>query len=91
MSLYLDAAAALAAPAHGGSFKARVYNNRGLRSSPAQVVALVAEASKWDVVLKEVVENADVLSSEPKVSRHFFFSFPFFLSALCFYCLLSTD
>ncbi|KAL2014868.1 hypothetical protein VTN00DRAFT_2393 [Thermoascus crustaceus] len=68
MSLYLDAAAALAAPAQGGSFKARVYNNRGLRSSPAQVVALVGEASKWDVVLKEVIENADVLRSEPKLT-----------------------
>lgn len=81
MSLYLDAAAALAAPAAGGSFKARVYSSR-LRASPAQVVALVGEASKWDVVLKEVIENADLLRQEPKVCRLFF---PFLCSTMSTY------
>lgn len=68
MSLYFDAANVLSADASaGGSFKSRVYNNSNLKSSPAQVYALIAETSKWDTVLKEVVDNAGILATEPKV------------------------
>jgi putative methyltransferase len=67
MSLYYDAASLLMNPEDvGGSFKSRVYNSR-LKSSPAQIYALVTEASKWDILLKEVIENAGILPLEPKV------------------------
>lgn len=69
MSLYYDAVSVLTAPATtGGSFKSRIYNSKSLRSSSAQVFALITEASKWDVLLKEVIENAGILALEPKVS-----------------------
>lgn len=67
MSLYYDTVSLLAnSEAAGGSFKSRVYNSR-LKSSPAQIYALVTEASKWDILLKEVIENASILPLEPKV------------------------
>ena len=67
MSLYFDVASVMSADIHaGGSLKSRVYNSN-LRSSPAQVYALIAETAKWDTVLKEVVDNSGILSSEPKV------------------------
>jgi putative methyltransferase len=70
MSLYYDAISILTAPATtGGSFKSRIYSSKTLKSSPAQVFALVTEASKWDVLLKEVIENAGILSLEHKVSH----------------------
>ncbi|KAJ5666591.1 hypothetical protein N7462_011000 [Penicillium macrosclerotiorum] len=68
MSLYFDAVAILTAPASGGSFKSRIYNARNLRASPAQIYALIIEASKWDTVLAEVIENADILSLERKLT-----------------------
>lgn len=69
MSLYYDAVSVLTTPAStGGSFKSRIYNSKTLKSSPAQVFALITEASKWDVLLKEVIENAGILALEPKVS-----------------------
>lgn len=68
MSLYFDAVAILTAPSAGGSFKSRIYSARNLRASPAQIYALITEASKWDRVLAEVIENADILSVERKVS-----------------------
>lgn len=68
MSLYLDAASILdSGSGDGGSFKSRVYNSK-LKSSPAQVYALITETAKWDILLKEVVENAGFLPLEPKVS-----------------------
>ena len=68
MSLYFDAVSVLTAPAStGGSFKSRIYNARNLKASPAQIYALVIEASKWDILLKEVIENAGILKLEPKV------------------------
>ena len=68
MALYYDGVAVLTTPASiGGSFKSRIYSSKSLKSSPAQVFALVTEAAKWDVVLKEVIEKADLLSLEPKV------------------------
>ncbi|CAI7671130.1 unnamed protein product [Penicillium pancosmium] len=68
MSLYFDAEAILTAPASGGSFKSRIYSARDLRAKPAQIYALVSEAAKWDIVLAEVIENADILSLERKLN-----------------------
>ncbi|PGH03195.1 hypothetical protein GX51_04230 [Blastomyces parvus] len=68
MSLYLDAASILeSGSGAGGSFKARVYNSK-LKSAAAQVYALITETAKWDIILKEVVENAGFLSLEPKLT-----------------------
>ncbi|KAA8651368.1 hypothetical protein EYZ11_000945 [Aspergillus tanneri] len=69
MSLYYDAVTVLTAPTStGGSFKSRIYNSRSLKSSPAQLYALIIEASKWDVLLKEVIEAAGILKVEPKLT-----------------------
>ncbi|PWY89891.1 S-adenosyl-L-methionine-dependent methyltransferase [Aspergillus heteromorphus CBS 117.55] len=68
MSLYYDAVTILTAPAAGGSFKSRIYNSRTLKASPAQVYALIIEASKWDLLLKEVIEHAGILKLEPKLT-----------------------
>ncbi|KAL4786327.1 S-adenosyl-L-methionine-dependent methyltransferase [Aspergillus varians] len=69
MSLYYDAVAVLTAPSStGGSFKSRLYNSRTLRATPAQVYALVIEAAKWDILLKEVIEQAGILKLEPKLT-----------------------
>ncbi|KKZ67443.1 hypothetical protein EMCG_06894 [[Emmonsia] crescens] len=68
MSLYLDAASILdSGSGDGGSFKSRVYNSK-LKSSPAQVYALIIETAKWDILLKEVVENAGFLPLESKLT-----------------------
>lgn len=68
MSLYYDAVSILASPTQtGGSFKSRIYNSRSLKSSPAQLYALIIEASKWDLLLKDVIESAGILNLEPKV------------------------
>ncbi|KAJ0418555.1 S-adenosyl-L-methionine-dependent methyltransferase [Aspergillus carlsbadensis] len=69
MSLYYDAVSVLTAPAStGGSFKSRLYTSRTLKASPAQIYALVTEAAKWDILLKEVIDNAGVLKLEPKLT-----------------------
>ncbi|TPR11330.1 Enoyl-(Acyl carrier protein) reductase family protein [Aspergillus niger] len=69
MSLYYDAVSILTAPSTtGGSFKSRIYNARNIKSAPAQIYALIIEASKWDILLKEVIEAAGILKLEPK--RH---------------------
>jgi putative methyltransferase len=68
MSLYYEAAAVLANPDKaGGSLKSRIYKKKDLKSSPAQLVALITEASKWSVVLKDVIEKSGVLAEEKKV------------------------
>ncbi|EEH50485.1 rRNA (cytosine-C5-)-methyltransferase RCM1 [Paracoccidioides brasiliensis Pb18] len=68
MSLYVAAASILdGTSGEGGSFKSRVYNSK-LKPPPAQVYALITEASKWDILLKEVVENAGFLPLEPKLT-----------------------
>lgn len=69
MSLYYDAASVLQTSTTDGSLKSRIYNSNSSarKSSPAQVYALISEASKWDTVLKEVIENAGILSLETKV------------------------
>jgi len=68
MSLYHEAALILSgSSSQGGSLKSRVFNNKELKSPAAQVYALALESSKWSAVLKEVVENAQLLQSERKV------------------------
>ncbi|SPQ22530.1 10ab74ae-b1ed-4650-90ca-fbe72ac0931e [Thermothielavioides terrestris] len=69
MSLYHETASIVTGPStHGGSLKSRIYGNKDLKSPPAQVYALAFEASKWSAVLKEVVENAQLLQSERKLT-----------------------
>lgn len=70
MSLYYETATILENPDKiGGSFKARIFKKKDLKSKPGQIYALVAEASKWSRVLKDVVEKCAVLGEERKV-RH---------------------
>ena len=67
MSLYYEAAAVLAnRDRTGGSLKSRIYKQKDLKSSPAQLFALITEASKWSTVLKNVVENCGLLAEEKK-------------------------
>lgn len=69
MSLYHEAAEFLqSSPSKGGSLKARVFRRRDLKSPPNQLYALVLETCKWSGVLKEVVERAEILKHECKVS-----------------------
>lgn len=71
MSLYHETVSILTSTAtHTGSLKSRIYGNKDLKSPPAQVYALAFEASKWSAILKEVVENAQLLQKEKKVSAH---------------------
>jgi putative methyltransferase len=67
MSLYYEAASVLT-DGTGGSLKSRIYNDTAkYKSRPAQLYALITETAKYDVFLKEVIENADILKLEPKV------------------------
>jgi hypothetical protein len=68
MSLYYEAAAILSNPDKvGGSLKSRIFGKKDLKSSPANVFALVMETTKWSAVLKEVVEKSGLLREERKV------------------------
>ena len=67
MSLYYEAAAVLANPhAVGGSLKSRIFKQKELKSTPGQIFALIAEASKWSAVLKDVIEKCGLLAHEKK-------------------------
>ncbi|GAB7349722.1 hypothetical protein MBLNU459_g0459t1 [Dothideomycetes sp. NU459] len=69
MSLYYEAAAVIAnSESKGGSLKNRIFGNKDLKSNPASVFALCAEATKWSEVLKEVIEKSDVLKLEKKLT-----------------------
>ncbi|KAG7051106.1 NOL1/NOP2/sun family protein [Colletotrichum scovillei] len=69
MSLYHEAADILSASSdHGGSLKSRVFGKKGLKSPPAQVYALALETCKWSAILKEVIEAADILRHERKLT-----------------------
>lgn len=68
MSLYHEAAEALSTASGPGSFKSRIFGNRQLRSSPAQVYALAIETCKWSTVLSEIIDAAGLLQAEKKVS-----------------------
>ena len=68
MSLYYEAASVLANTSKaGGSLKSRIYNNKELKTTPAQLFALISEASKWSLVLKRVIETCGLLGAERKV------------------------
>jgi putative methyltransferase len=70
MSLYYEAAAILAnTEKTGGSLKSRIYTKKDLKSSPGQIFALIAETSKWSLVLKDVIEKCGLLAEERKVRR----------------------
>ena len=70
MSLYYEAVSVLSKESTSGSLKSRIYNaDPNFKSKPGQIYALIVEAAKYDSFLKEVIENADFLASEPKVSR----------------------
>ncbi|KAL8907245.1 MAG: hypothetical protein Q9171_005932 [Xanthocarpia ochracea] len=69
MSLYYDAAKFLVlSKDQSGSLKSRVFGTKDLRSSPKQVYAIVAEASKWSPILAEVVEKSQLMQYERKAS-----------------------
>ncbi|KAL8801475.1 MAG: hypothetical protein Q9182_004442 [Xanthomendoza sp. 2 TL-2023] len=69
MSLYYNAAKFLApAQKQTGSLKSQIFGAKDLDSSPKQVYALVAEASKWSSILAEVIEKAQLLQQERKLS-----------------------
>ncbi|PNY25539.1 25S rRNA (Cytosine-C(5))-methyltransferase [Tolypocladium capitatum] len=69
MSLYHEAAEVLtAASTDGGSLKSRVFGKKKTKSPPNQLYALVLETSKWSPVIKEVVEGAELLKRERKLT-----------------------
>ena len=73
MSLYYEAASFIEPSApQTNSLKSRIYNAKNLKSTPAQIFALVSEASKWSLILKEVVEKSQLLLHELKVSQIIF-------------------
>jgi putative methyltransferase len=68
MSLYYEAGDILTAPNNaGGGLKSRIFSKKDLKSQPAQIYALVIETCKWSSVLKEIIENAEILRLERKV------------------------
>jgi hypothetical protein len=68
MSLYHETAAILSASAtEGGGLKSKIFTKRDLKSPAAQVYALALESCKWSSVLKEVIENSQLLQHERKV------------------------
>ncbi|KAG4030513.1 hypothetical protein MFRU_012g02460 [Monilinia fructicola] len=69
MSLYYEAAEILAAPTNqGGSLRSRIFSKKDLKSQPVQIYALAIESCKWSPILKEVIENADLLRLERKLT-----------------------
>jgi putative methyltransferase len=67
MSLYHEAADILAGPTNaGGSLKSRVFSRKDLKSQPGQIYALAIETCKWSLILKEVIESAEILRLERK-------------------------
>lgn len=69
MSLYHETAEIVSMPpSAGGSLKSRIFGRKGLKSPPGQVYALALETCKWSPVLKEVVENSELLKEERKVA-----------------------
>lgn len=68
MALYYDATSVLSRVTGTGSLKSCIYDSSSkFRSKPAQIYALISEVAKYDVFLKEVIENSDLLAMEPKV------------------------
>lgn len=72
MSLYYEAEQFIsAADQQSGSLKSKIYSAKGLKSTAAQLFALVSEASKWSSIVKEVVEKSQLLVHERKVRASF--------------------
>lgn len=67
MSLYHETAGILSAST-GGNLKTRIFSKKDLKSPQQQVYALALESCKWSPVLKEVIENAQLLRHERKLS-----------------------
>ncbi|MCJ1308495.1 hypothetical protein MMC25_002148 [Agyrium rufum] len=70
MSLYYEAEtfSNSGGPHSAGSLKSRVFTAKSLQSTPAQIFALVTEATRWSPVLKEVVEKSELLQHEKKLT-----------------------
>lgn len=68
MSLYYDAVTVLTDHTLQGTLKSRIYSgNANLKAKPAHLYALISECAKYDLFLKEVIENTGLLEHEPKV------------------------
>jgi 25S rRNA (cytosine2278-C5)-methyltransferase len=68
MALYYDTAAVISSRSSSrGSLKSLVYDNNIIKSPAPLVYGLITECARWDVVLSEVIDNAGILSQEPKV------------------------
>ncbi|KAI1093322.1 S-adenosyl-L-methionine-dependent methyltransferase [Rostrohypoxylon terebratum] len=71
MSLYHETADILStAPnnSSGGNLKTRIFGKKDLKSPQQQVYALALETCKWSPVLKEVIDNSDLLRHERKLT-----------------------
>ncbi|KAI5917205.1 S-adenosyl-L-methionine-dependent methyltransferase [Camillea tinctor] len=69
MSLYHETADVLSVPASaGGNLRTRIFGKKDLKSPQQQVYALALETCKWSLVLREVIENAELLRHERKLS-----------------------
>ncbi|KAI1372983.1 S-adenosyl-L-methionine-dependent methyltransferase [Hypoxylon crocopeplum] len=70
MSLYHETADVLSATScnAGGNLKTLIFRNKHLKSPQQQVYALALETCKWSPILKEVIENSDLLRLERKLS-----------------------
>ncbi|KAI0393629.1 S-adenosyl-L-methionine-dependent methyltransferase [Xylariaceae sp. FL0594] len=69
MSLYHETADVLSASPSGGNLKTRIFSNvKKLKSPPQTVYALASETCKWSSVLKEVVDNSELLRHERKLT-----------------------
>ncbi|KAI6087176.1 S-adenosyl-L-methionine-dependent methyltransferase [Hypoxylon rubiginosum] len=66
MSLYHETADVLSATS--GNLKTRIFGNKDLKSPQQVVYALALETCKWSPVLKEVIENSELLRHERKLS-----------------------
>ncbi|UKZ80659.1 hypothetical protein TrVFT333_008422 [Trichoderma virens FT-333] len=69
MSLYHEAAEILSSSSDAsGSLKSRVFGKKKGKAPPGQLYALVLESAKWSPVLKEVIEKAEILKLERKLT-----------------------
>ncbi|KAI8960184.1 S-adenosyl-L-methionine-dependent methyltransferase [Daldinia sp. FL1419] len=69
MSLYHETADVLSAtPSTGGNLKTRIFGKKDLKSPQQQVYALALETCKWSPVLKEVIDNSELLRHERKLN-----------------------
>ncbi|KAI2470561.1 S-adenosyl-L-methionine-dependent methyltransferase [Annulohypoxylon bovei var. microspora] len=71
MSLYHETADILLvtpSSSPGGNLKTRIFGKKDLKSPQQQVYALALETCKWSPVLKEVIDNSELLRHERKLS-----------------------